>query len=59
MVSLCVLYRHDVLHVFHDTYSGMVALLVGTDGTDIRVAYVMADTAIFYVMSQLAYGVGE
>ena len=58
-VGLRVLHRHHVLHVLYHTNGGAVAPGIGTDGTDIGVADVVAHAAVLDVLAHMLNGRGK
>jgi hypothetical protein len=56
---LGVLDGHHVLNVLHDTDGRSIASRVGTDGTDVRVANVVAHTTELHLSTHSGYGFGK
>ena len=59
VVSLRVLYGHDVLNVLHHTHCCSVSSRVRADRAHLCVADIMADAAIFDVLSDMQNGVSK
>ena len=59
MILHCILHRHHILDIFHDTYGMVVTMRITADGTDIGVTDVMAYLTVFYILLQSGDGIDE
>ena len=59
VILLRILNSHDILHVLYNAYRGTVARTIGTNRTNIRIADVVADRAVFDIVPHMLYGRGE
>lgn len=58
-ILLGVFYRHHILHVLHHANLRAVSFGIGTDRTKVRIADVVAHTAIAHLMLQCVKRTGE